>query len=77
MNYEVLCDTNLNYIQLSSFHQLPLVTEVKIMDIRSMHQIQLIIIPQVITGRRKMLSIKAFMIYIKAFNFKQTSINLV
>ncbi len=42
-----------------------------------MHQIQLIILPQVITGRRKTLSIKAFMIYIKAFNFKQTSINLV
>lgn len=58
MNYEVLCDTNLNYIQLSSIHQPLLVTKVK-MNIRSMHQIQLIIIPQLMTGRRDMLSIKA------------------
>lgn len=58
MNYEVLCDTNLNYIQLSSIHQPLLVIKVK-MNIRSMHQIQLIIIPQLMTGRRDMLSIKA------------------
>lgn len=29
MNYEVLCDTSLNYIQFSSIHQPPSVTKVK------------------------------------------------